>query len=123
MSTSAPDTAVRPSPAPDRSPALAYPGDPFAQGLPRDVTLRLLAGPGRFTAADLQLYLTTIHWEVTRGEVLRMFGHACMLCSSPISLQVHHRGREAYRWLFREIVMRHLTVLCSRCHRRHHGKG
>jgi len=113
------ETAVRP-PAPAAPPAPAC--DPFDQGLPRPVVLRLLAGPGRFTRADLKLYVRTPHWEAMRAEAFAMHGHACMLCSSPIGLQVHHRGREAYRHLFREIVSRHLTVLCSTCHRRHHRK-
>ncbi len=107
------------APAPPAAPAPAC--DPFAEGLPRDVTLRLLEG-GRFTSSDYRLYLRTEWWQRIKGEALRLFGHACMLCLSAIGLQVHHRGRAAYRFLFREIVTRHLTVLCSTCHRRHHGK-
>lgn len=87
------------------------------------MTLRLLAGPGKFTAADLKFYVRTPHWEAMRAEAFSLYGHACMLCSSPIGLQVHHRGREAYRWLFKEVVSRHLTVLCSNCHRHFHRKG
>ena len=108
------DTAVQPLPAPAC--------DPFDQGLPRPVVLRLLAGPGAFSKGDYALYLRSEWWQQVKGEALRLFGHACMLCSSPLGLQVHHRGREAYKWLFREIVTRHLTVLCDRCHRRHHEK-
>lgn len=117
------DPAVRPCPSPAAPSAPSLPADyPFRQGLDRDVTLRLLSGPGRFSKADLKLYVRTPHWEAMRTETFALYGHACMLCSSSIGLQVHHRGREAYRHLFREIVSRHLTVLCSTCHRRHHRK-
>ncbi|OGG56632.1 MAG: hypothetical protein A3F84_08390 [Candidatus Handelsmanbacteria bacterium RIFCSPLOWO2_12_FULL_64_10] len=98
----------------------SYPVDPFAQGLPRDVTLRLLAGPGRFTKADLKLYRQSVHWEIVRGEAYAVWGRECLLCGAPGS-QVHHTP-EGYRFLFREDARRHLRPLCSTCHRRHHGK-
>ena len=106
------DTAVRPAPA--------YPGDPFACGLDRLVVLRLLAGPGRFTAADYRLYLTTVHWEIVRGEAYRIHGRFCVLCDSPAA-QVHHRP-SGYRHLFQEDPRLHLIPLCRTCHRRFHRK-
>lgn len=103
---------------PPSSPAV----DPFAEGLPRPVVLRLLGGPGRFTRADYALYCRTQHWDTVKAEAFSLYGHACMLCSSPIGLQVHHRGQAAYRALFRENPARHLTVLCQTCHRRFHRR-
>lgn len=111
---------TRPSPAPAATPAPAYPVDPFAQGLPRDVTLRLLAGPGKFTKEDYRLYVQTTHWEIVRGEAYAEWGYECLLCGAPGS-QVHHT-REGYRFLFREAPRRHLRPLCPTCHRKHHRR-
>ncbi len=105
-------------PEPPRAPS--YPGDPFDQGLPRPVVLRLLAGPGRFTKADYALYCQTTHWEIARAEAYAVWGRECLLCGAPGS-QVHHTP-EGYRHLFREDVRRHLRPLCSTCHKRHHKK-
>ena len=63
--------------APASFPALAYVcGDPFSEGLPRPIVLRLLAGLGRFTRSDYALYLTTSHWEIVRGEAYRIHGRS-----------------------------------------------
>jgi len=113
-----PSPAQAAAPQPPRAPS--YPADPFSQGLPRDVTLRLLAGPGRFTAADYRLYVQTTHWEIARAEAYAIHGRFCILCDSPAA-QVHHRPA-GYRNLFREDPRLHLIPLCRGCHRRHHGK-
>jgi hypothetical protein len=107
-----------PEAAPATSPA--YPVDPFGQGLPQPVVLRLLAGPGKFTAADYRLYCQTTWWEIIRGEAQQIHGRFCVLCDSPAA-QVHHRPA-GYRALFREDPRLHLIPLCRTCHRRHHGK-
>lgn len=114
---------ARPGPI---SPGRASQTDPFAQGLPRAVVL-LLLDPKADRRSDAwrtayRQYLTTQHWETKKAETYAVYGHACTVCDSPLGLQVHHRP-EGYRNLFREVANRHLNILCSRCHRRHHGKG
>ena len=94
--------------------------DPFTCGLPRDVTLRLLAGPGKFTATDLRLYLGTDHWRDTKAQAERYWGRFCEDCGLAAT-QTHHT-HEGYRHLFREDVVRHLRRVCGTHHRRRHGK-
>ncbi|MSS73942.1 MAG: hypothetical protein EXS64_21025 [Candidatus Latescibacteria bacterium] len=110
--TTAPADISRPSTAPAC--------DPFTQGLPRPVVLRLLAGPGRFSKGDYAQYCRTTHWEIVRGEALQVHGRFCVLCDSPAA-QVHHRP-SGYRHLFAEDPRLHLIPLCRTCHRRHHRK-
>lgn len=90
--------------------------DPFDQGLPVPVVLRLLAGPGHFTAADLKLYLSTPHWRDKNAEAKRFWGHQCEDCGMPAT-QTHHT-KEGYRFLFREDAARHLRRLCGTDHKR-----
>ena len=94
--------------------------DPFAQGLPTPMVLRLLAGPGKFTKADYRLYCTTTHWEIVRFQAQRIHGRFCVLCDSSAA-QVHHRP-SGYRALFREDPRLHLIPLCKPCHKRFHRK-
>lgn len=113
-------TRTAPPPAPTAAPAPAI-GSSFAfgQGIPRDGVLRLLSG--RFTKADYGLYLTTPHWRAVKAETMEKFGHSCALCGSPLALQCHHKPH-AYHRLFRERPIVDVVCVCSRCHRRHHGK-
>ena len=92
----------------------------FNQGLPVPVVLRLL--DGSHTPADRAAYYRTDWWAAKKSEALEHFGRCCMLCGTTLRLQVHHRGREAYKHLFREDVRRHLSVICERDHRRFHRK-
>jgi 5-methylcytosine-specific restriction endonuclease McrA len=41
----------------------------------------------------------------------------CVLCGRDLSLVPHHRH---YKTLFREHPLEDLTLLCSRCHGKHH---
>ena len=94
---------------------------PFSYGLPRAAVIRLLSG--NFTREDYSLYLRTDWWKIVRGQAFDHYGRACMMCGTSIgSIQVHHRGRDAYSHLFRERVTDHVTVVCRRCHKRHHGR-
>ena len=94
--------------------------NPFACGLPRPVVLRLL--DGTHTRADRAMYYRTDWWAATKARAFEYFGRACMLCDSPVGLQVHHR-KSGYKALFREDPAKHLSVLCRNCHRRHHRRG
>ena len=91
----------------------------FEQGLDRVAVQRLLNG--QFTRADYAQYLRTEHWQAKKGEALEFWGRACVLCDSPLALQIHHRPN-GYKNLFREDPKWHLTVTCSRCHKRHHRR-
>ena len=90
------------------------------QGIERDLVLRLLSG--RWTQADYKRYLKTDHWERVKDAALSHWGASCCLCDAKTGLHIHHRPN-GYKNLFREQPARHLTVLCTRCHRRHHRKG
>ena len=91
--------------------------DPFNQGIPRDVVLRLLAGS--WSSEDYEHYLRTEHWAGMRASAFTYHGPACVLCDATRGLQVHHRPG-GYKRLFREQVERHLTVIFGKCHRRYH---
>jgi 5-methylcytosine-specific restriction endonuclease McrA len=61
-------------------------------------------------------YLLTGHWQQKRREALERANHACQLCPATKGLQVHHRTYERRGCEDPS----DLTVLCGRCHTRHH---
>ena len=81
--------------------------------------LRLLSG--RFTTSDYKLYLLSDQWNQKKLEALKWYFRACMFCGGKESLQVHHRPL-GYKHLYREDVATQLSVVCERCHKRHHRK-
>lgn len=94
--------------------------DPFLQGLPRDVVMRLLCG--KFEKADIKAYYNTPHFRELKVEAVALYG-SCVLCGSKNRLTVHHRP-QGYRALFREDLHLHVTVLCAGvCHRWYHHRG
>ena len=61
-------------------------------------------------------YLRTPQWQA-RARAAKERAGECALCPATTSLEVHHRT-------YVRIGCEHprdLVVLCSRCHRRHHG--
>lgn len=70
------------------------------------------------TSKEYLAYLETEHWQKTRASALERAGGRCQLCNTNRRLQVHHR---TYERLGSELPG-DLTVLCRRCHARHHGK-
>ena len=86
----------------------------FKQGLDCKQVLRLLSGD--WTKGDYKQYLHTNHWEQTKNATLEFMGASCCLCDSTNGLQVHHRPG-GYHNLFNEKPIKHLVVLCTRCHR------
>ena len=93
--------------------------DPFNSGLDTDRVLRLLGGT--WNQADYNAYRRTKHWREKRQEALEAADGECALCGRRSKLQVHHKP-QGYRALFREEVGKHMTVVCSTCHRRSHRR-
>ena len=93
--------------------------DPFDQGLDKACAMRLLANA--HTKADYRAYQKTGHWKTVREEALLYAAFSCCMCGRADRLQVHHKP-SGYQRLFRERVDQDVTVVCQRCHRRHHGK-
>ena len=93
-------------------------GYPFSQGLPRDMTLRLLTGG--FKRRDLDRYYRTSHFQDLKARVIDSY-RSCVLCGvrDQKRLTAHHRH---YRSLFQEDVMKDVSCICRTCHRRHHRK-
>lgn len=65
---------------------------------------------------DYQAYINSPEWR-TRARAAKEQAGECALCTSATALEVHHR---TYVRLGHEHP-KDLVVLCSRCHRRHHG--
>jgi 5-methylcytosine-specific restriction endonuclease McrA len=65
---------------------------------------------------DYQTYINSPEWRMKARAAKERAGE-CALCTSTVALEVHHR---TYARLGREHPS-DLVVLCSRCHRRHHG--
>ena len=61
-------------------------------------------------------HLASAQWQTAKRFALELAGHRCQVCNCPHDLHVHHRH---YRNLGRETHL-DLTVLCRRCHSRHH---
>jgi len=61
-------------------------------------------------------YITSEEWR-RKAQAAKQRAGECALCTSTTALEVHHR---TYARLGREHPS-DLIVLCSRCHRRHHG--
>ena len=105
------DTLVRPP-----APATGGCSDPYGQGLPADVTTRLLAG--RFHREDLDRYYLTPHFRRLREEVIEVYGGCCLCgCRFRLRLTAHHRH---YRCLFREDVFKDVSCICRGCHGKFH---
>lgn len=65
---------------------------------------------------DYAEYLNSTEWRL-RARAAKQLSDGCALCMATTSLEVHHR---TYARVGRELLT-DLVVLCSRCHRRHHG--
>ncbi len=92
--------------------------DPFAQGLPRPVVLRLLAG--RFEREDLTAYYRTPWFRRLREGVIETYGGCCLCgCRFRKRLTAHHR---TYKTLFREDVLKDTSCICKGCHGKHHRR-
>jgi 5-methylcytosine-specific restriction endonuclease McrA len=65
---------------------------------------------------DYMQYINSPEWRM-KARTAREQAGECALCTSTTSLEVHHR---TYVRLGHEHP-KDLIVLCSRCHRRHHG--
>lgn len=90
--------------------------DPFAEGLDRDTTLRLLSG--RFQREDLDAYYRTGWFRQLREKVIETYGSCCLCsCRFRLRLTAHHRH---YRTLFREDVLTDVSCICASCHGKHH---
>lgn len=61
-------------------------------------------------------YQKTEHWKEMTREVTGLY-RTCVLCGKDRRLVVHHRH---YRTLFSEDPHTDVTLLCSRCHGKHH---
>lgn len=64
-------------------------------------------------------YLQSAQWARIRAAVVERDEHACMVCNSTRSLNVHHR---TYDRIGRE-EMRDLVTLCRACHERYHHES
>lgn len=71
----------------------------------------------KWTKATYAAYLQSEHWQRTRAKALRRAGNKCQLCAATEELHVHHND---YTRLGGELAT-DLVVLCSECHRTHHG--
>lgn len=63
-------------------------------------------------------YLLTGHWQEMRIKSLNRANRKCQLCSDATNLNVHHNTYKTRGFEY----LSDLTVLCKRCHSRHHGK-
>lgn len=76
-------------------------------------------GRGRRPAqAEYAAYLRTPHWAAMRAAALAYAERRCQLCYSSEAVEVHHR---TYERVGHERPA-DLTVLCAKCHERHHGR-
>lgn len=67
---------------------------------------------------EYKRYLRSPQWLEKRGEALQRAAKRCQLCGFTEQLEVHHN---TYEHLGDERP-EDLVVLCSPCHRRHHGR-
>lgn len=68
---------------------------------------------------DYHNYLKSPEWAVKRKIVLSVLGETCKLCGKKATT-IHHN---TYRTLYKENLLKDLTVLCPDCHAWYHGKG
>lgn len=83
--------------------------------------MAIFPGNGRVprpAQAEYAAYLRTPHWQAMRAAALKYAEHRCQLCYSTEAVEVHHR---TYDRVGHERLA-DLTVLCARCHERHHGR-
>ncbi len=64
-------------------------------------------------------YMNSKEWQTKRETVLSILGKTCKLCGRS-GVSVHHN---TYERLYREDLLKDLTVLCSGCHKKYHKKG
>ena len=95
--------------------------DPYDQGLPRDVAIRLVTCIGLPTIDDRKKYYRTPHFQKLKKASEQLYGN-CAMCGRITDkgrMTVHHRH---YGTLFEEHITRDTTYVCQRCHRHHHRK-
>jgi len=95
--------------------------DPFSQGLPKEVVIRLLEG--KHTKMDrARYYLTPWFKGLVAAAIEAQEGH-CQVCgnSPKVGLTYHHNAL-GYKNLFAERVAQDGIVVCKRCHQRIEGK-
>ena len=63
-------------------------------------------------------YLKSDQWRDKREQAFRIHGRRCNACGSRKRLEINHLH---YKTLFNEDPATDLEVLCSPCHRQHHG--
>ena len=93
--------------------------DPYAQGLDRQVTTRLLMG--KHTKADRAKYYRTKWFLSLVDDAVDATGGYCIMCGSEKGLTFHH-NKIGYRRMFAERIGKDGAVVCPRCHRANHGK-
>lgn len=71
----------------------------------------------KWTKKTYAEYLKTDHWKLTRDKALKRAGYKCQICAETSRLEVHHND---YSRLGGE-NRTDLVVLCSVCHKTHHG--
>jgi len=84
----------------------------FGGGVPDTLTVRQLR------RMPYRRYLRSQHWQSVRREALVRARECCQRCSSPMSLEVHHR---TYKRRGHEHAS-DLVVLCATCHGRFHKR-
>ena len=62
-------------------------------------------------------YYESERWKHLSEAAIRRAGGRCQLCNRSGLLEAHHRTYSRFGWESLE----HLTALCPRCHRHHHG--
>lgn len=67
---------------------------------------------------DYGEYINSPEWKAKAQEAKKRAGYKCQLCNGTKRLDVHHR---TYERLGHELDS-DLTVLCHKCHSKHHGK-
>lgn len=67
---------------------------------------------------EYEAHLASPQWRSLRLKALERDGHACRICNTTKSLDVHHRTYER----FGHEDLNDLTVLCRKCHETHHGR-
>lgn len=73
--------------------------------------------PAKHLSAEYHEYLASPEWQALRVQALERDGYACRVCNSSKQLDVHHRTYER----FSHEDLNDLTVLCRKCHEKHHN--
>lgn len=84
--------------------------------LTAEEAIQLLA-TNRAPEAKLQKkYQNTSHFRSLTAKMVEQY-QSCVMCGKTQNLVVHHRH---YRTLFNESTNRDVTLVCQRCHGKHH---